>query len=414
MDSTEPRSVTQDLDPSIMAPTNSDLMLQDISNQLAKSQLQRRLSNNSSNTSGSGFRVSAKVNKMGSAGNSPYYVQRRRTTASYPSQSHTPYRTREQKPRNYHISRGLVSTDRPMSWHPGSDTISQPYFDIPINEPISSTSAADIEYMTNFGAPNAGGEQVLQDTFSIGSGYPLRPHHVQEQSTSQNLDNNTYGLDPRYAYPSYEYFGPDQITERDSSPYGSYLAAGFQMPQWSQDSRCPSSLQPSEEVLNFVPMQPTAVNLQHLDTKEPLSISKKKSNDLIGIGLYDNEDHDFSDSTDKVFTNRASIGRDLKLEETWQPPVEDMSVEDDDDAYSEDETEPADLALPNFAPPLIESQSVGQPAYGDLSDQSFFFEDDEGLNYDENPYANYLNYDQGLQQSELKKPVVAQHGALWY
>lgn len=300
-----------------------------------------------------------------------------------------------------------------MSWHPGSDSTTRPNLDLPVSEPTSGTSSTGMADWKTFGAPTSCVEQSIQDAFSMGYGCQLNIPSVLEQSSRQTPGYHLYGLDPQDGYPAYEHINPDHDTYGTYvSPYIIHPAPSFQTPQWPPDDQYTSSMQASEAQMDPDPVQHTLMKPLRLDTEELLPIAKKKSNDLIGIGLYDNEDQDFLDSANKKFMNRDSIGRDLKLEETWQPPVEDTTVEDDD-AHSEDEAEPAEIALTDVGPLPTASQTMGYPAYGDLSNQSFFFEEDEGFAYDD-PYANYLNFDQGLQQSEPKKPGSAHHGVLWY
>ena len=115
-------------------------------------------------------------------------------------------------------------------------------------------------------------------------------------------------------------------------------------------------------------------------------LERKKSKELVGLGLYDDKKEEFL-STLNSESNRESLGKELKLEETWQPP---KNEEEDEEAYSSDEAEeeePEALGFINQAP--VDPQTF-YPTYGDLSNQSFFFNDDDQQLGHDVPYVNYV------------------------
>lgn len=96
-----------------------------------------------------------------------------------------------------------------------------------------------------------------------------------------------------------------------------------------------------------------------------------------------------------------SMGKGLKLEETWQPPNEDEE-EADDEGYSTDEAEEVEETPPTImASSPAEAQTAVYPTYADMSNQSFFFNDDDEYT-NEAQYANYLAYGQPLPGSQPK------------
>ena len=137
------------------------------------------------------------------------------------------------------------------------------------------------------------------------------------------------------------------------------------------------------------------------DSKPPLS--RKRSNELVGMGLYNN-DPNFSS------LDNGSLGKGLKLEETWEPPKDEDSDKEDeeDESYSTDD---GDEELPATSHPE-EAQEPLYPAYGDLSNQTFFFDNDD-------PYQNPITLDPGLPQTyqvlqQPKSPEMAKQNFLWF
>ena len=119
------------------------------------------------------------------------------------------------------------------------------------------------------------------------------------------------------------------------------------------------------------------------------------------MGLYDTPDrHSFSlDSAPDIHMgsfsadpHHESLGKGLKLEETWQPPAEeeedDDNEEEEADSCSDEEDKEQEVEDPS--PVRAREQlwqgdamgakvydNVGRQAYGDMSDRSFFFDADE-------------------------------------
>jgi len=417
MDRRPESSTSRDISSSTMASTDYEAMLHDISNQMAKSQLLRRLSTHSSTTSDSSKRVSARVTKLGSGGNSPHYVQRRRTTASSTTRSQPQYQTRDQRLQHYYNPRGLVSMDRPVSWHPGSDSLPGAAGNSFTSEPFASSPTVGLGEGASFRPPGHSVQQSIQDAFSMGYGYSISSTpSTHEQPAMENLSYSPCtpdSMNQSSAYSTFEYTNlPHGPYGTQASLYDIYSDPTFQMPQWSRDSQYTSPTGGVPEPVDSVPLQHITTDFQHLNTKELPPISKKKSHELVGIGLYDNEDKKFLNSANSELPTRESVGKDLKLEETWQLPDQDAE-EVDDDVNSEDEAEPAEEASPNVGSVPAVPQTAFYPAYGDLSNQSFFLGEDEHL-VPEDPYANYLAFDPVLQQTEPKLQAVRAGNLLWY
>ena len=177
------------------------------------------------------------------------------------------------------------------------------------------------------------------------------------------------------------------------STQNTYPAPSYQLSQWPETQPCVPNdfqdLQPSVDL-----RYRSSNSGQKLNAKAAPQVPKKANKVLSGIGLYDDKEPDFISGTGGD-PNRDSTGKGLKLEETWQPPkVEDENDEDDEEgSYSTDEAEEMEEDLPIMATATQEAQTAFYPPYGDLSQQSFFFTNDEDPYTGEDAqYPNYLAF----------------------
>ncbi len=214
------------------------------------------------------------------------------------------------------------------------------------------------------------------------------------------------------SYPSYGV--PDlALIQNPSLPYGygydQYASAGLQTSDWAHLSSKFDDY-PVPQTPDFLPIQYPADDLESSGLPQ---ITKKKSNELVGMGLYDNTERDVLPSFDHAHgqvpnhpTNlqRESMGKGLKLEETWQPPEDgEGDNEDDEEASSADEVE-EDIPV-SFA--QAETQPAFYPTYGDLSNQTFFFDNDD-------QYTNCMAFDQAMQVCQPKAPDPVIESSLWF
>lgn len=317
------------------------------------------------------------------------------------------YYRRDFRTDNNHGVQGKVLVTRPSSWHPGSrgfDTCSE---NIPANDSIWRYPTTETQALAVNGATFSQDEipSVHQDYIMDGSS-------TLYQQPSIAVDNcGIYGGDPYPSYPTYDLSDQTQYTS-DSLPYtyGTYTPEDFQERYWSQLS---------SNFANFVPQQTTEFLSMHYPTEIPdvasfeqsPQINKKRSKELVGMGLYDDPEKDISSNLDHIHSSslshhRESTGKGLKLEETWQPPKDPNDVEDDgeeEEAYSTDEAE-EDLPV---APVPEEVQPVFYPSYGDLSNQSFFFDNDD-------QYSSCIAFDQEIQACQPKGSDSASENFLWF
>ena len=204
---------------------------------------------------------------------------------------------------------------------------------------------------------------------------------------------NMSHADPYYVPTQYDYFhGP-----------ASYQTTEFMdVPSISQGYQAPAAIE-------TLPTHYPAHTPSKMGLGFPPQIATKKSRELVGMGLYDDKNGSMNSTADAMATesrnmytdpHRSSMGKGLKLEETWQPQGSGPTEEAED--YSSDEAEDD---LP-FAPPSQQSQPQVFSDYKDLSNQSFFFESDD-------QYSNYLAMEQAMQFCEPKAPNPSSGNFLW-
>lgn len=396
-----------------MPPPNLDAMIQDVSNNMASAQLLRRLSANSNSTTTSSKKGSMRIVKGNSGGTSPHNIQRRRTTASHTAKANhsmaqdNVYHRQGTKVDYKHRTQGTTPIVRPVSWHPSSREFETYTENTPASEPILRYTIAGIQGLAVTNNPTP--EGVL----------PSAAHHGYVMNGSStiygqsNLGMDGCGIYDGDIYPSYPSYNlSDQIQYPNVPlpyPYGSYASEDFQQPDWSQLSSDFTTFIPPQTP-DFLPIQYPLETSDAASFNHPPQINKKRSKELVGMGLYDSPDRDtlskleYNHASD-LTPDRGSTGKGLKLEETWQPPKDLDDVEDDgeEEAYSTDEAE-EDLPV---APLPAEVPTGFYPAYGDLSNQTFFFDNDD-------QYSSCIAFDQEIQICQPKGSDAASENFLWF
>ena len=215
-----------------------------------------------------------------------------------------------------------------------------------------------------------------------GANLDLLPNYVS-QSMSAYTDSNSY--DPNIPMS----FGDMQQLYLSSAyvPAAPTMETGLDNPLYNPHL-------PINSQISF--QQYLRPQAQSLSTKP----RNKKSRELVAMGLYD----------DAAQVQRESIGKTLKLEDAWQPPEKEkekqvvdgnshMDGQEEDSSTDEDEEET--LAVPSTA---ISHNQV--PVYQDLSNQSFFFEDDD-------TYTNLMPVASELPMYQPKMPEDIQASFSW-
>ena len=305
-----------------------------------------------------------------------------------------------------------MAAARPVSWHPGSErlqTASHPSFPVP--DPALGNTISGLENLAVTGTPTASVEQSIQDAFSQAYGFPMsatptdytQPGMLPQDDLSVAAISRQLNQPLPTQYPGYD---PSQYMAQESI-YDVYNPTDYVLPQQPQTQfDCASTLAYPSATAAQVPWQEPLIYSQPVNSAPKPRLLRKKSKELVGIGLYNDREPSFM-STLNTDANRESLGKDLKLEETWQPPKEN-TAEEDEDAYSSDEAEEVP-EVPMFTAAPMDPQTF-YPTYGDLSNQSFFFNDDDQLGPDD-PYVNYVAF--GQEGQAKAQPVAGTGNFMW-
>jgi len=419
-----------------MPSTELDAMLANVSNQMAHAQLLRRLSGNSNSNSMTGRRRSAKILKANSVGNSPHNcnVQRRKTTTSQPtgpnhSVAQERYQARGQRLGNSYTSWRQAAQGRPVSWHPGSREHEMAAMNVFTGEPTMRNTIAGLETLAVAEDPVPLSHPFAEGNMTTHANQPFQENDVklhsqycvnggpemfdQPLANAEGYQQLMTGND--MVFPSYPSYGVPDIAQTANPllPYGytydQYALSGLQASDWAHLSSNIDDY-PIPQTPDFLPIQYPA---NDLDGTDLVQITKKKSKELVGMGLYDNTDRDVLSSLNvghgqgpnhSANLQRESMGKGLQLEETWQPPKEDEGDdEDEEEASSADEAE--EYVPVSFA--QDDTQPSFYPTYNDLSNQTFFFDNDD-------QYTNCIAFDQTMPLCQPKAPDPVLENSLWF
>ncbi|KFX95758.1 hypothetical protein V490_03684 [Pseudogymnoascus sp. VKM F-3557] len=342
-------------------PTNLDLtLLEDVSRQMASSNLSRRHSKGSRIGGGS-----MRISKANSTNNSPRNsntLNRRRTVMgdSYrrqPSAVNQGMSASGEPSQAYLTPLQAVSQTRPLSWHPSAYST----YDVPF-QPVYNPSMPDYSMsygnnqdlpvtpalQSNYGSPSAAFSPESQPWTNYDQEYPLYDTSslMQPSFNSAMADYNVYApyqlqLAAQTQQTSYnDCMNPSIYSHFD---WNNFAANGF------EDGTAP----PTPE--NFLPIQhpeppcaiETTIPYHSLDDQED------EGEILVGMGLYDTPDkpslpdvqlEQYRTAMISQYLGSASraasesTGKGLKLEETWNPPASEEEGEDEDqDAEGSDD-----------------------------------------------------------------------------
>ena len=368
-----------------------------------------------------------RIIKGNAGGTSPHAIQRRRTTASQGTHAAMNDHRREQRMGGSYGAWGSVPSGRPMSWHPGIRPLERSAESSQTSKPISKNTP---DRFQDVNGSTSSLEPWLKSHSQMDAGYAVNeppPLHGQSLTGAEELESYNSQIGNSYSSYSFCNFSSHSYYSGISLQYepGAYTPTELQPPDWSQVPINLPNLEPTHTP-NFLPIQLPPEPLETFNIDLAPQIPKKASKELVGMGLYDHPDGDYFSNLNHVdpaalhqFTNphRESVGKGLKLEETWQPPQPQEKAEDDDEeeeaeeeeeeeeeeeAYSTDEAEDE---LP--APTSGQTPATFYPAYGDLSNQSFFFDHDEH-------YTNYINLNPGIPVCQPKDRNPAGENFLWF
>ena len=421
-----------------------------------RSQILRKSSGHSHSSSPGSKPASARITKTTSASYSPHSLQRRRTTASQAArmnhrvpQDHA-FLSQDTFSYNHASTTQSAHTVRPVSWHPGFGNAGYP-----MRRAEGKSSYHQQPFYRNLEtiARQTPGSQFAANAVTLRDqeGSVHRRAHWDKSSRNQMVVNPIANFETLAVSDSCQTsFGSCSPTQNQQSflssqehstresGYYSYMEpdSGICVPQYhsyhcSEDSHYQSIQHPypydastlaqiwglpqNNLTTYAAPTSPSFLPIQipsegfcdaQIASKPPISV--KKSAELVGMGLYDDKNGSMFASLDAVGDGasglRDSLGKGLKLEETWEPPSKDHTEGDNaDEGYSTDD---AEEELP-VVPAPQEAQAQIFQAYGDLSNQTFFFDSDE-------QNGNYMMLDQGMHGCSSKPPDTVSGNFLWF
>ena len=293
------------------------------------------------------------------------------------------------------------STTRPMSWHPGA-RMSQGF--LVSNHPTDQHLGQTINGLEHL---QVSGEQSLPLETSGGVPYPLpddfNTYNPSNPFSTQSMYGPNLNLLPTYvSQPMCTYTDSNSYDQNDPMSFGDmqqlYLSSAYVPAAPTLETDLDNPLYNPHLSIN-----PQLSSQQYLGPQAQPSSAKprnKKSKELVAMGLYD----------DAAQVQRESIGKTLKLEDPWQPPEKEkekqvvdgnsiMNGQEEDSSTDEDDEET--LAVPSTA---VSHNHV--PVYQDLSNQSFFFEDDD-------TYTNLMPVASELPMYQPKLPEDIQASFSW-
>ncbi|KAI9687710.1 MAG: hypothetical protein M1822_001790 [Bathelium mastoideum] len=362
-------------------------LLNDVSRQMASSQLSRRNSRSSKRHSGSTCRRSIRIEKPPTAHNSPRILERRRTTSSvkqYASlDDHFNAMFGAPESEDWTMSNDSdKNAVRPFSWHPSGSNAGRTRAR---NDSSNQHSVNVSDIPRTYATSNHSFEQTLPEE-----------KHTFEDDAAMNMMSQADGGDlsaalwHRYAqtstWPLMAHADPHYVN--NLAYFGNPQDWGFAASSSPQPSESVTT-QPASEMCNdYLPIQNPHLspNVMH-PTLRPQR-SKDSSKSLVGMGLYDPPDS-ISDSWPSHANGCQSWlapdliesrGKGLKLEETFEPPPDhdEDGGEEDDNGSSEDEVQDESPVVEE--PHLHVTVASNQP--NSLAGQSFFFDDDDAYSND--------------------------------
>lgn len=289
-------------------------------------------------------------------------------------------------------------TVRPVSWHPSSMGFVYPR-PVSTYEPSNRRSIAayqtvDVHGMpTPMTQPDSNSDSMVDNWFSLEGNSGVYPQQM-------NYGFGPAGLRLDTGFPTNVHVDSNSATNNVSTAqsYPSGSSATYSTQTWTESlSTFPSYTAPPTP--DILPIQnPTEEACEEeVGEREPSlpPLPRKDSKELVGMGLYDVPDRSSysfesigGDGTSYFSERHESMGKGLKLEDAWEPPEE--SDDDDDgedepeDGYAEDdpavekESEKAKAKATEVV--VVSSEPATETMrqlYGDMSNQSFFFDGDD-------------------------------------
>ena len=284
--------------------------------------------------------------------------------------------------------------------------------------------------MSDYHLSEVDGPPALVTQAHMDCNMPLNPYGdlgawfaVDDQSRIPFSDHQSYLFDDSGpTYPSEANGYINQSNYPHMPPFQeplTYARPPCPVRDWTQVFSAELPRTSAHPVPDYPPVQYSTTKRENSDSSPRLL--KEHSKELVGMGLYDSPDRGsnsiltcgensgIAQFYNNLHPRQESVGKGLKLEETWQPPVQgnenEDEDEDEDEAYSTDEGEEEPPSGPGFT--ATDQHRAPNPFYGDLSDQTFLFDPEDN-------YPNDIAFDQNISVAEYKALDAAMEHATWF
>ena len=321
--------------------------------------------------------------------------------------------------------------ERPTTWHSSSITSEPPGYSSATYRNSANQSMFEIK-MSRYHPSKINGSSALT-TPAMHSNLPLNSHGDLDTSFEMNDQSGISfgGQQSSFFDASGASYQPEPNDLIDYSNYPHMApfqaALAYRPPQyaaqdWTHGFSSELPWTTACPIPHYPPTQASPTQGRTSGTALQPRPLKEQTKELVGMGLYDSPDKDHISSLTlgdgsgctqlwgTLHHRQESVGKGLKLEETWQPPIGQEDENQDevegelDEGYSTDEGEEELPVGHGLAAPG--QQQAALPAYGDLSNRKFFFDNDE-------TFTNDLAFDQTFSFAQHKALDAAMGHATW-
>ncbi|KAL4968913.1 uncharacterized protein BDV14DRAFT_166965 [Aspergillus stella-maris] len=316
-------------------------------------------------------RLSGRIVKPRSTGNSPSAAGRRRTTTMHSSPMYQQVTNQDyQTPLNAALLASAIRggrSARPVSWHPASR---QPDYSVPSQYYPSAFNALSTTQGFQPQAMTGGFDGNMQPYI------PTDNSNIQQELPLSGTENFLPTQDSSWQTGNLQ---PDETFWDATAPelpsYVPMVSNDWPFDMMSINQSVPSVENPPSNYGSVSspgrmtePATPDFLPIQQLGDEADTKLEKPDQEDeLVGMGLYNNPDT-LSDGS-----LYGPNGKGLKLEETFTP----SAGNDDDEEDAEDEEEPAEQPSQTQQHTTSHRSKQSQKPAESMMQKSFFFEDDD-------------------------------------
>ena len=374
-------------------PLDVDTTLFEVSSRMARAQIARQISRNSSIHR----QHKSRITKVHNTSSSPQDVQHGRSRSAdrkalyrASMSSHGPQILRTASVSQSNQQYNPRPSARPITWHPSTGFMQN------VNPNIYSTSQPQTSN--------------VPESYQVFSTYGLPTPMIDAQSGGESPDEqwlcSDYSPAVDQGLPAYYGLIGDEFHFETSAglnscwmPQNDYT---IPVPLFGRYSNFPSNINSAQDwnELTLVhpehtaPPTPEVLPTQKPGGVWPLSAavqpdhSESDGVELVGLGLYDQPEQSshlyqgvlYQDVHAFGVSNMAASRKSLKLEDAWQPPVEEVDDDEEDGDDDEDREMDGDdggieRQLSNVM--LEQPAKSGKSSSVDLSDRSFLFDDNQ-------------------------------------